>query len=156
RDVREAARQAPSTASEPPPARRRLTFKDKHALETLPKTIAGLQEDMRKLQTKLDDFMPAIVPGLRKLPPRSANSGSGLPRRRNSGLSWKSCARNWPAADRDDFVRIRLVMRGAIATRQSRRALINASGCEVRFLGLNRHPETTLNRPKMSHKRRRS
>ena len=38
-----------------PPARRRLTFKDKHALETLPKTIAALQEDMRKLQTKLDD-----------------------------------------------------------------------------------------------------
>ena len=55
RDVREAARPAPSTAAEPPPARRRLTFKDKHALETLPKTIAALQEDMRKLQTKLDD-----------------------------------------------------------------------------------------------------
>jgi ABC transport system ATP-binding/permease protein len=55
RDVREAARLAPSTAAEPPPARRRLTFKDKHALETLPKTIAALQEDMRKLQTKLDD-----------------------------------------------------------------------------------------------------
>ena len=32
-----------------------MTFKDKHALETLPKTIAALQEDMRKLQTKLDD-----------------------------------------------------------------------------------------------------
>ena len=55
RDVREAARPAPSAAAEPPPARRRLTFKDKHALETLPKTIAALQEDMRKLQTKLDD-----------------------------------------------------------------------------------------------------
>ena len=32
-----------------------MTFKDKHALEMLPKTIAALQEDMRKLQTKLDD-----------------------------------------------------------------------------------------------------
>ena len=49
-----AAKPAPSVAAEPP-ARRRLTFKDKHALETLPKTIAALQEDMRKLQTKLDD-----------------------------------------------------------------------------------------------------
>jgi ATP-binding cassette subfamily F protein uup len=32
-----------------------LTFKDKHALDTLPKTIAALQDDMRRLQTKLDD-----------------------------------------------------------------------------------------------------
>ena len=32
-----------------------MTFKDKHALETLPKTIASLQEGMRKLQAKLDD-----------------------------------------------------------------------------------------------------
>lgn len=55
RDVREAARAAPSAAAEPPPVRRRLTFKDKHALETLPKTIAALQEDMRKLHAKLDD-----------------------------------------------------------------------------------------------------
>jgi ABC transport system ATP-binding/permease protein len=46
---------APSVAAGPPPARRRLTFKDKRALETLPKTIATLQEDMRELQTKLDD-----------------------------------------------------------------------------------------------------
>jgi len=52
---REAVKPAPSDVSEPPAARRRLTFKDKHALETLPKTIAVLQDDMRKLQTKLDD-----------------------------------------------------------------------------------------------------
>ena len=32
-----------------------MTFKDKHALETLPKTIAALHEDVRNLQTKLDD-----------------------------------------------------------------------------------------------------
>ncbi len=55
REGREAVKPAPSDVSEPPPARRRLTFKDKHALETLPKTIAVLQNDMRKLQTKLDD-----------------------------------------------------------------------------------------------------
>ena len=55
RDGREAAKPAPPIAAEPPSARRRLTFKDKHALDTLPKTIAALQDDMRKLQTKLDD-----------------------------------------------------------------------------------------------------
>jgi len=37
------------------PAKRRLMFKDKHALETLPKTIAGLQAEMKDLQVKLDD-----------------------------------------------------------------------------------------------------
>jgi ATP-binding cassette subfamily F protein uup len=55
REGRDAAKPAPSIAAEAPPARRRLTFKDKHALEMLPKTIAALHEDMRKLQTKLDD-----------------------------------------------------------------------------------------------------
>src|SRR6516162_1685849 len=49
-----AAKAAPPVAPEPP-ARRRMTFKDKHALDTLPKTIASLQEGMRKLQAKLDD-----------------------------------------------------------------------------------------------------
>jgi ATP-binding cassette subfamily F protein uup len=38
-----------------PAAKRKMTFKDKHALETLPKTIASLQSDAEKLQTKLDD-----------------------------------------------------------------------------------------------------
>jgi ABC transport system ATP-binding/permease protein len=36
-------------------SKKRMTFKDKHALETLPSTIATLQEDLRKLQAKLDD-----------------------------------------------------------------------------------------------------
>ena len=39
----------------PQPAKRRLAFKEKHALETLPKTIASLQAEMKELQTKLDD-----------------------------------------------------------------------------------------------------
>jgi ABC transport system ATP-binding/permease protein len=51
---REAAKPVSSAAPEPP-ARRRLTFKDQHALETLPKTVAALQEEMRALQAKLDD-----------------------------------------------------------------------------------------------------
>jgi ATP-binding cassette subfamily F protein uup len=32
-----------------------MTFKDKHALETLPKTIATLQAEAATLQGKLDD-----------------------------------------------------------------------------------------------------
>jgi ABC transport system ATP-binding/permease protein len=37
------------------PAKRRLIFKDKHALETLPKTIAKLQAEIDGLQAKLAD-----------------------------------------------------------------------------------------------------
>jgi ATP-binding cassette subfamily F protein uup len=40
---------------EPQPTRRRMTFKDKHALETLPATIAALRMEAAKLQSKLDD-----------------------------------------------------------------------------------------------------
>jgi ATP-binding cassette subfamily F protein uup len=54
REARDAAKAAPVVAAEAP-NRRRMTFKDKHALETLPKTIAALHEDVRNLQTKLDD-----------------------------------------------------------------------------------------------------
>jgi ATP-binding cassette subfamily F protein uup len=46
------------TAAAPPPeapARRRLSFKDKHALETLPATIARLQRDAARFQARLDD-----------------------------------------------------------------------------------------------------
>ena len=38
-----------------PAARRRLSFKDKHALETLPRTIVALQGEAAGLQAKLDD-----------------------------------------------------------------------------------------------------
>jgi ABC transport system ATP-binding/permease protein len=41
--------------AETPPAKRRLLFKDKHALETLPKTIAKLQSEIDTLQLKLAD-----------------------------------------------------------------------------------------------------
>jgi len=40
---------------EPQPARRRMTFKDKHALETLPAAIATLRAEAATLQSKLDD-----------------------------------------------------------------------------------------------------
>jgi ATP-binding cassette subfamily F protein uup len=38
-----------------PTPRRRLAFKDKHALDTLPKTIAALQGEAAALQARLDD-----------------------------------------------------------------------------------------------------
>jgi ABC transport system ATP-binding/permease protein len=43
----------PATPAEP--KRNKMTFKDKHALETLPKTIAKLQKEAAALQEKLDD-----------------------------------------------------------------------------------------------------
>ncbi|HEX5212816.1 MAG TPA: ATP-binding cassette domain-containing protein [Pseudolabrys sp.] len=43
---------APAAA---PAAKRRMTFKDKHALETLPKTIAAWQAEASRLQQKLAD-----------------------------------------------------------------------------------------------------
>ncbi len=39
----------------PSPAKRKLSFKDKHALESLPKTIAKLQREAKALQQQLDD-----------------------------------------------------------------------------------------------------
>ncbi len=45
---------APPVA-EPSTARRRMTFKDKHALETLPNTIAALHKTSNALQALLDD-----------------------------------------------------------------------------------------------------
>jgi ATP-binding cassette subfamily F protein uup len=44
-----------SAGAEPQPVKRRMGFKDKHALETLPKTIAALQAEAVVLQAKLDD-----------------------------------------------------------------------------------------------------
>ena len=38
-----------------PQARRKLTFKDKHALETLPAKMASLHDEIAKLETKLAD-----------------------------------------------------------------------------------------------------
>ena len=42
-------------APEPPATKRKLLFKEKHALETLPKIIADLQAEAGKLQTQLGD-----------------------------------------------------------------------------------------------------
>ncbi len=52
---RRQSKETEPAAARSQPAKRRLMFKDKHALETLPKTIAGLQAEMKSLQAKLDD-----------------------------------------------------------------------------------------------------
>src|SRR5262249_40878860 len=42
-------------ADAPPPARRKLSFREKHALETLPKEIDALQARIKAMQARLDD-----------------------------------------------------------------------------------------------------
>jgi ATP-binding cassette subfamily F protein uup len=49
------AKEAVPVSGVPEAAKRRMTFKDKHALETLPKTIAALQVEANALQQKLSD-----------------------------------------------------------------------------------------------------
>jgi ATP-binding cassette subfamily F protein uup len=46
---------APASPPSPPPARQKLSFKDKHALETLPGTLAALEKDIAALQHALAD-----------------------------------------------------------------------------------------------------
>jgi len=52
---RKVSREAASVVPGSRPAKRRLTFTDQHALETLPKTIAKLQTEIDALQVKLAD-----------------------------------------------------------------------------------------------------
>ncbi len=52
---RKVSRETASVVAGARPAKRRLTFTDKHALETLPKTIAKLQTEIDGLQAKLGD-----------------------------------------------------------------------------------------------------
>src|ERR1700680_316901 len=49
------AKETASIIAESQPTKRRWMFKDKHALETLPKTIAKLQTEIDELQSKLAD-----------------------------------------------------------------------------------------------------
>jgi ATP-binding cassette subfamily F protein uup len=54
-DSRKSAKGTAPPGVEPKPSRRRLTFKDKHALETLPQTIVALQVEAQALQDRLGD-----------------------------------------------------------------------------------------------------
>jgi ATP-binding cassette subfamily F protein uup len=49
------ATRAAKTAAAPAEKKRKLSFNEKHALETLPKTIADLEAEGRALQARLDD-----------------------------------------------------------------------------------------------------
>src|SRR6185369_9537539 len=53
KEAKPASETKPATPS--PEKKRRLNFNEKHALETLPKTIADLEAQARALQKKLDD-----------------------------------------------------------------------------------------------------
>jgi ATP-binding cassette subfamily F protein uup len=55
REPQKAAQESVSNNLELPPSKRRISFKDKHALDTLPKIIAALQAEVDALRTKLDD-----------------------------------------------------------------------------------------------------
>jgi ATP-binding cassette subfamily F protein uup len=50
-----AAEKAPAAQREVKQSKRRMTFNDKHALDTLPVRMAALQKDIAKLQHQLDD-----------------------------------------------------------------------------------------------------
>jgi ABC transport system ATP-binding/permease protein len=52
---RKISKEPAATITQSQPAKRRLMFRDKHALETLPKTIAKLQSEIDTLQLKLAD-----------------------------------------------------------------------------------------------------
>ena len=54
-EPQKAARETALAAPEPPAAKRRLAFKEKFALETLPKTIAALQAEIDALHAKVAD-----------------------------------------------------------------------------------------------------
>ncbi|MEA2937349.1 MAG: transport system ATP-binding/permease protein [Alphaproteobacteria bacterium] len=54
-EPQKAAREPAAAVGEPQPAKRRMSFKDKHALETLPTSIAALAAQATALQAKLDD-----------------------------------------------------------------------------------------------------
>jgi ATP-binding cassette subfamily F protein uup len=54
-EPRKAAHEPAPAAAPAQPSKRRMSFKDRHALETLPKTIAALQAEAAALQNKLDD-----------------------------------------------------------------------------------------------------
>jgi ATP-binding cassette subfamily F protein uup len=50
-----ASKDTPKITAEQPASKRKLLFKERHALETLPKMIVDLQAEAAKLQTQLDD-----------------------------------------------------------------------------------------------------
>ena len=91
----------PDTGQPPQPprigktAKRRLSFKEKHALESLPAQIAALQTKLRQLQDRLADPNSTPATGRRSRKParRSAPPNRSSPPPRSAGSSSSCCAR---------------------------------------------------------------
>ena len=64
---------APAPAAAPPPSRQKLSFKQKHALDTLPKQISKLEAEIARLNGTLAD--PALYA---RDPKRFADTGAAL------------------------------------------------------------------------------
>ena len=79
----------------PPAQKRKMKFKDKHALETLPKTMAALIAKADALQAKLADpqFYQRDRAGFEKATV-ALDPAAKWRRRRSSGWNWKFCVRN--------------------------------------------------------------
>ena len=92
---RQRAAQAPAAGRT-----RQLSFKEKHALETLPTRIEAVQADIARLQSELADpdlyvRDPARV--RQRLGRARCRAGGRSPKRRSSGWSSRCCARSWKA-----------------------------------------------------------
>ena len=76
---------------------RRLNFNEKHALATLPKTIADLEAEGRALQQKLDDpgFFARDRTEFEKATAALGAVQTRSQRQNNAGWSSKFSARNW-------------------------------------------------------------
>ena len=77
-----------------------MSFKDKHALDTLPKIIAALQAEVDALKTKLDDpgFYARDRAAFEKTTVDARQAPAAiLLRPRSNGLSLRSCVKNLPA-----------------------------------------------------------
>ena len=87
-------------------AKRRLAFKDKHALETLPQTIATLQSEAGALQARLEepDFYARDRIGFEQTTAALGELHARSRPRRTNGWSLKCCAKKSPvsAIRRDD------------------------------------------------------
>ena len=95
------AKTAAAAAAEPQAPKRKMKFKEKHALETLPKTMAALLTPKPmscRPSSTIRNSICATAPVSKKSPPTSAKPSASWPRPRSNGWSSKSCARNSPAS----------------------------------------------------------
>ena len=80
----------------PPRSKSKLSFKDKHALETLPKTdgrVARQDRQSCKANSTIRSSTRATANASTKPRRRSARRTTNSPPRKRSGWSWRFCAR---------------------------------------------------------------